>query len=65
MLPQYGFRVIYYNIIRGFNNLNTESGGGNGPGDDTVVGRAIVGSAVVGYVSPSIGTAIVGTSEVT
>lgn len=57
MLPQYGFRVIYYNI--------TESGGGNGPGDDAVVGRAIVGSAVVGYVSPSIGTAIVGMSEVT
>lgn len=57
MLPQYGFRVIYYNI--------TESCGGNGPGDDAVVGRAIVGSAVVGYVSPSIGTAIVGTSEVT
>ena len=41
MLPQYGFRVIYYNIIRGFNNLNTESGGGNGPGDDAVVGRAV------------------------
>lgn len=64
MLPQYGFRVIYYNIIRGFNNLKAKAGG-IGPDNDAVVGRAIVGKAIVGYVSPNTGTAIVDTSEVT
>lgn len=64
MLPQYGFRVVYYNIIRGFNNINVgESGGGEDYNKDATVGKAIVGQAVVGYEYSSINVAVVGTSE--
>ena len=60
MLPQYGFRVVYYNIIRGFNNINVGySGGGGEYTKDSTVGKAIVGQAVVGYEYSTHGTSLV------
>lgn len=64
MLPQYGFRVVYYNIIRGFNNINVgENGGGSDYNKSATAGKAIVGQAVVGYVPSIVNVAVVGTSE--
>lgn len=60
MLPQYGFRVVHYNIIRGFNNINV---GENGGGSDYNK-NATAGQAVVGYVPSIVNVAVVGTSEV-
>lgn len=65
MLPQYGFRVVYYNIIRGFNNINVgENGGGSDYNKNATAGKAIVGQSVVGYVPSIVNVAVVGTSEV-
>ena len=57
MLPQYGFRVVYYNII-------CENGGGSDYNKNATAGKAIVGQAVVGYVPSIVNVAVVGTSEV-
>lgn len=65
MLPQYGFRVVYYNIIRGFNNINVgENGGGGDYNKDATVGKAIVGQAVVGYEYSTYGTSLIGEAKV-
>ena len=60
MLPQYGFRVVYYNIIRGFNNINVgESGGGGDYNKDATVGKAIVG-----YEYSTYGVSLIGEAKV-